>query len=94
MLINYFEIRQYYGDTHQKGGPLSGEFMRALLDDFSAEIKAALPNALISWDLSAWIGVDGMTKWWSYFKSAPYIDFVHTSGGQVILLKKRKLLNY
>jgi hypothetical protein len=42
----------------------------------------ALPNALISWDLSAWIGVDGMTKWWSYFKTASYIDFVHTSGGQ------------
>jgi hypothetical protein len=73
---------QYYGDTHQKGGPLSGEYMRALLDDFAAEIKAALPNALISWDLSAWIGVAGMTKWWGYFKSAPYIDFVHTSGGQ------------
>ena len=32
--------------------------------------------------MSAWIKEDGMTKWWGYFKTSPYIDFVHTSGGQ------------
>ena len=56
--------------------------MRKLLDDCVAEIKLALPNAKISWDISAWIGISGMTTWWSYFKTATYIDFVHTSGGQ------------
>ncbi|CAF0944901.1 unnamed protein product [Brachionus calyciflorus] len=73
---------QYYGDSTQQGGPLSGEYMRALFDDFAKEIKSQLPNAKISWDLSAWIREDGMTKWWGYFKTSPYIDFVHTSGGQ------------
>ena len=45
------------------GGTLSGEYMRALFDDFVKAIKAELPNAIISWDISAWIGVDGFTQW-------------------------------
>jgi hypothetical protein len=74
---------QYYGDTAtQEGGTLSGQYMRELYDDFAKEIKKQLPNAKISWDLSAWIGEYGMTQWWSYFKDSPYVDFVHTSGGQ------------
>ena len=78
------------------------------MDDFVKAIKAELPNSIISWDISAWIGKEGFTKWllitefklfifsenifkrifliffrWSYFKTATYIDFIHTSGGQV-----------
>lgn len=86
---------QYYGDSHQNGGPLSGTYMRQLFDDFAAEIRKYLPKAKISWDLSAWIGESGMTTWWGFFKSSPYIDFVHTSGGQVrsfFLIFKRILL--
>jgi hypothetical protein len=56
--------------------------MRKLFDDFAAAIKAELPNAKISWDISAWIGEAGMTQWWSFFKDSKYIDFVNTSGGQ------------
>jgi len=73
---------QYYGDATQQGGPLPGEYMRALFDDFAQAIRAQLPNAKISWDLSAWIREDGMQRWWGFFKTSPYIDFVHTSGGQ------------
>jgi hypothetical protein len=76
---------QYYGDSHQRGGPLSGEYMRALFNDMIKEIKTALPKARISWDISAWIGVAGMQKWWGFFKDHPDIEFVHTSGGQVIV---------
>ena len=83
---NFVKLRQYYGDPNQIGGGLSGDYMRKLLDDCVAEIKSALPNAKISWDISAWIGVSGMTTWWSFFKDAPYIDFVNTSGGQVSLI--------
>ena len=74
---------QFYGDKTQEGGTLDGPFMRKLFDDFAAAIKAELPNAKISWDISAWIGEAGMTTWWSFFKDSKYIDFIHTSGGQV-----------
>lgn len=64
------------------GGGLSGTYMRTLFDDISVAIKANLPNALISWDISAWIGESGMTTWWGYFKTSSHINFIHTSGGQ------------
>lgn len=81
---------QYYGDTAtQEGGTLSGEYMRSLFDDFAKAIRNELPNAKISWDLSAWIGEQGLINWWGYFRTSPFIDFVHTSGGQVILIRFR-----
>lgn len=77
---------QYYGDvTTQQNGALSGTYMRDLFNDFVKAIKAQLPNALISWDISAWIGQSGFQDWWCYFKDSQ-IDFIHTSGGQVNLL--------
>lgn len=76
------DLWQYYGDKKQQGGTLSGSYMRSLYDDFARSIKKHLPNAKISWDLSAWIGYSGMSEWWAFFKSSPYVDFVHTSGGQ------------
>ena len=42
---------QYYGDSSQAGGPLSGPYMRLLFDDIVSAIKKNLPNALISWDI-------------------------------------------
>ena len=56
--------------------------MRDLFDDFARAIRKYLPNAKISWDISAWIGEEGMRKWWGFFRSSRFIDFVHTSGGQ------------
>ena len=56
-------LRQYYGDTKQQGGTLSGTFMRDLFNDFIAQIKTYLPNALISWGLSSWIGETGFRTW-------------------------------
>lgn len=56
--------------------------MRALYDDFAKAIRAQLPNAKLSWDISAWIGQSGMKNWWSFFSTSSYIDYVHTSGGQ------------
>jgi hypothetical protein len=37
--------------------------MRSLFDDFVKAIKSQLPNARISWDISAWIGTEGMRTW-------------------------------
>lgn len=56
--------------------------MRELFDQIVIIIKSELPNALISWDISAWLSKQAMTDWWSFFKTAD-IDFIHTSGGQV-----------
>lgn len=58
--------------------------MRDFFKDLVGAIKAELPNAVISWDVSAWIGEAGMRTWWGYFKDLGLVDLVHTSGGQVI----------
>ncbi|CAF0870650.1 unnamed protein product [Brachionus calyciflorus] len=73
---------QYYSDQRQNGGALSGEYMRLLFDDFVNALKSELPNALISWDISPWLGIDGMRTWWGYFETAQ-IDYIHTSGGSL-----------
>ena len=75
--------KRYYGDTStQQGGALTGPQMRALFDQIVAAIKKNLPNAAISWDISAWIGQTGMTTWWNFFSDSPNINFIHTSGGE------------
>jgi len=74
------DFYQYYSDSRQQGGTLSGPYMRTLFDDISKAIKSSLPNALISWDISPW--ANDMSAWWGYFQSSPYINFIHTSGGQ------------
>jgi hypothetical protein len=56
--------------------------MRALFDDIAKAIKTELPNARISWDISAWLTESAMQSWWGFFSSSVNIDFIHTSGGQ------------
>lgn len=74
---------QFYGDHHsQEGGTISGQDMRSLFDDMVAAIKKNLPNAAISWDISAWIGEQGQRDWWNFFASSPHIDFINSSGGE------------
>ena len=55
--------------------------MLDLFNQIVLSIKKYLPNAAISWDISPWIGQDGMKTWWYYFSNLSYIDFIHTSGG-------------
>jgi hypothetical protein len=54
---------QYYGDPNQQGGGLTGAYMRSLFDDFVLAIKTHLPNAIISFDISAWLTQDGFKIW-------------------------------
>ncbi len=72
---------QFYGDHTQQGGTISGPDMRKLFDDMVSAIKKNLPNAAISWDISAWLG-DGQRTWWSFFADSKQIDFINTSGGE------------
>ena len=74
---------QFYGDRTQQGGNLSGQEMRSLFDDMVGSIKKNLPNAKISWDISAWIGEGGHNQWWGFFASSKDIDFINTSGGRM-----------
>jgi hypothetical protein len=73
------DFYQYSNNSYlytQKNGPLSGPYMRQLLDDYVAAIKTHLPNALISWDISPWLGETLMKYWWSNFATANYINFI------------------
>lgn len=63
------DFYQYYSDAQQAGGTLSGDYMRALFDDFAKAIKNNLPNAVISWDISPWASKN-MKTWWGFFKRA------------------------
>jgi len=74
---------QFYGDRRQQGGNLSGQEMRTLFNDMVKMIKKNLPNAKISWDISAWIGEGGHNTWWGFFKDSKDIDFINTSGGRM-----------
>ena len=56
--------------------------MRAFFDDIVTAIKSELPNARISWDISAWLSESAQQVWWGFFASSTQIDFIHTSGGQ------------
>ena len=60
--MNFLYIRQYYGDYIQSI-KLSGQYMRDWFNDFVKQIKANLPNGLISWDISPWIGDKGFIIW-------------------------------
>jgi hypothetical protein len=86
-LKNRIDFWQYHGGQHGSNNPgCTGEFMRDLFKDLANAIKSELPNAVISWDVSAWIGEQGMRTWWGYFKDLGLVDIVHTSGGQVFLI--------
>jgi hypothetical protein len=87
------DFYQYYNTSkhfQQSGGPLSGDYMRALLDSYVGAIKKSLPNARIIWDVSTWPTKQQMITWWGFFKNATYIDYIGTNGAQV---KKKELLH-
>lgn len=73
------DLYQYYHETRQQGGTLTGPYLRSLYDDICKTIKSVLPNAKTSWDISPW--AKDMTTFWGYFKDSIYVDFIHTSGG-------------
>jgi hypothetical protein len=77
---------QYYNDSRQEGGNLSGDYLRVFFDDMVDAIKTIMPNAIISWDISPWPTEQDFTKWWGYFANATYIDCIHTNGGKVLVI--------
>ncbi len=52
-----------YTNSKQEGGPLTGEYLRALFDDFAKKIRDQLPNAIITLDVSVPMNVEDFKKW-------------------------------
>ncbi len=57
------KFSQFYTSQKQEGGPLTGEYARALFDDFAKKILDQLPKAIITFDVSLPMSVDEFTKW-------------------------------
>ena len=72
---------QYAQPGSQGGNPLSfseaGEFIEECVDI----IKAELPNAYVSLDLSPWIADQGVANQWLNALPLAKVDFMNTSGG-------------
>ena len=47
------DFYQYYGNKKQQNGPMKGEEMASFFNEIVSAIKSNLPNAAISWDISA-----------------------------------------
>jgi hypothetical protein len=78
---DFWQYSSYSGNPQLNGG-LSGTYMRTLFDDIATNIKSALPNAKISWDISPWLTETEMTKWWGFFSTSSHISYIHTSGAR------------
>jgi hypothetical protein len=74
---------QYYTSQVQQSGPLTGQYMRALFDDICKTVRAQLPNAAFSWEITPEMSQDAMRTYWAYFQSSPYISYTHTLGDQI-----------
>lgn len=64
-----------------EGAPLTPSYTRTLFDDIAKTIRSNLPNAVISWDISPWLTESEITTYWNYFKTSPYIDYIHLANG-------------
>jgi hypothetical protein len=68
-----------YCEGNQDGGVLSGQDAGQLMHELVARIKATLPNAVISMDISPW--VQNQSGWFGNFQMDDFA-YMNTSGGQ------------
>lgn len=80
--FQYTEASSYWGTMAQ---PLSQAEAGALMTDMVGKIKAALPNAVISLDISPWMGgsnwQSAQTAWLNAMPKSAF-SYRHTSGGR------------
>jgi hypothetical protein len=69
---------QYY-DAAQGGDPLTGAEAANYMLQMTSAVKAILPNAVFSMDISPWEANNGC-DWYSFFNMSQF-TFVSTSGG-------------
>jgi hypothetical protein len=76
------DFYQYTGST--EGTPWSAATAASIMGQFVATIKASLPNAIFSMDISPWVapnnGGDNGKTWYGNFDMTKF-TFVNTSGG-------------
>jgi hypothetical protein len=75
----YYDTAQGGGAQGQAGGPLSGAEAANYMSQMVSAVKAILPNAFFSMDISPWFQNNGCS-WYSYFDMSQF-TFVSTSGG-------------
>jgi hypothetical protein len=68
-----------YCEGSQEGGALSGQDAGNFMHEIVAKIKASLPNAAVSMDISPWIS--DQSNWLGSFQMDDFA-FLNTSGGQ------------
>lgn len=80
--IIFFMEPDYYQYTYpEQSSSLSFQEAGQLMEELVDIIKNALPNALISMDISPWIEDQGKTSSWYGAMPMDKIDFLNTSGG-------------
>jgi hypothetical protein len=75
----YYAAAQGGGTRGQPGGPLSLQEASNYMSQMIAAVKAILPNALFSMDISPWEPTNG-AQWYAAFDMSQF-TFVSTSGG-------------
>ena len=75
----YYDTSQGGGAAGQAGGPLSGAEAANYMSQMVSAVKAILPNAVFSMDISPWFQNNGCT-WYGFFDMTKF-TFVSTSGG-------------
>jgi hypothetical protein len=73
---------QYY-DAAQGGDPLTGAEAANYMLQMTQAVKAILPNAFFSMDISPWEPSPGGCAWYAYFNMSQF-SFVSTSGGDTL----------
>ena len=80
--FQYTEASSYWGTMQQ---PLSQAEAGSLMTEMVARVKAALPNAVVSMDISPWMGgsnwSSAQTVWWNALPKSAF-SYRNTSGGR------------
>jgi len=79
------DFYQYAQPGNQGGNPLSTADAASLITDIVAAIRKSLPNAILSFDISPWMGNSNWssaeTAWWNAMPKSSF-TYRNTSGGR------------
>jgi hypothetical protein len=74
---------QYASDSRQSGGPLTFQQAGDYMHQIVTAVKAILPNAVFSMDISPWMSATTMTQWVAAFQMGDFA-FMNTSAGATL----------
>jgi hypothetical protein len=74
---------QYASDSRQSGGPLTFQQAGDYMHQIVTAVKAILPNAVFSMDISPWMPAATLPQWLAAFQMGDF-SFMNTSGGATL----------